>query len=1059
MPCRLFLFICLIGCPIAAIPQSKVRFNNITYEEGLSQSSINCMLQDKEGIIWLGTQGGLNYYDGYNIRSFQQEPGNVRSLSDDNIQCLAENEEGRLLIGTMGGGLNVFDKETELFDRYKNTDSLPLIPDNTVWALLTDPDGIIWAGTNRGLVRIDLKNRKSATFEPDTTGINGYILVLSLCWDESGKRIWMGTSNGLYSFDPADGTISAIPGFDKIPLSKRSVWKIAQDLKGIIRMGTDSGFISFDPGAKVKDLVTTRIPGSADQVVWSVLPSTRQEIWLGTNNGLVVFNVVENSFQTFNHSESDPQSIANDLIWSLMVDRSGIIWAGTGNGLSGYDPYAVKFGNIDLSNYGCHPGDVNAILEDSQNTLWIGTSGSGLFRIQLQTGKCEVLKSGQRGLTSDQIWALMEDHLGRIWLGTYGGGLCCLPPGQNSFVSYHSHPDCPTCLSNDRIFALEEDIDGNIWIGTRNGGLCRFDPKTQLFKSFLNDPANENSIAGDVVLSLKADRSGHLWIGTYGKGLSCFDVNSETFTNFHSNSRDNRYIPDNNIWCILEDQKDRLWLGTSTGVCLIPEPLKTNRVLHLGYPEGLPKGVIMGLVQDPHQNLWMSSFSGLSKMNMDSLEKYLREPDHLSGALFRNYSTDEGLQSNGFGQGAYFISDMGYLYFGGINGVNRFRADQVQDNAYFPDIRITKFKILNQDVLIDSQLPDDNTECTVVEREGKYYTSKKIPYVKSLKISSKIKVIFFEFSSLHYSRPRNNLYAYKLENFDHDWNYTGTKHDATYTNLPPGNYVLKVKGTNSDGIWNPDPATLSVIITPMFHQTTLFFILLVILILSILFSILFYIIRTHRNRSRKDKEFAELQLKAIKNQIDPHFTFNVINTVAGMVYKGNPDRTYDYFSRFAKLIRTSLENSDRLKVTLSEEIDFVKNYLELEKARFSDDLEYSFHISPDVRLDAEVPKMIIQIFAENAMKHGLRNKKDDKRLFIRIYTIDKSLIIEIEDNGIGRAEAARMPDHSTGKGYEIIIKLTDLYHQLYDKMISFNVVDLYHDDHTSAGTRVDVIIR
>jgi hypothetical protein len=575
----------------------------------------------------------------------------------------------------------------------------------------------------------------------------------------------------------------------------------------------------------------------------------------------------------------------------------------------------------------------------------------------------------------------------------------------------------------------------------------------------LNDPANDNSIAGDVILSLRADRHGYLWIGTYGNGLSCFDSRTETFINFHSNSRDNRYLPDNNIWSILADPKDRIWLGTSTGICLIPEPLKNNKFIRLGHREGLPKGVVMGLIQDPQKNLWMSTFSGLSKMNMDSLETYLRNPDHLSSTLFRNFSTDEGLQSNGFGQGAYCISDEGYIYFGGISGVNRFRADLVHDNPFLPDIRFTNFKIYNQEVLIDPHLtgPDSTTE--VVERDGKYLISRRIPFIKSFKISSKIKVISFEFSSLHYSRPWNNHYAYMLENFDPDWNYTGTKHDATYTNLPPGNYVLKVKGTNSDGIWNPDPVTLKVIVSPMFHQTILFFILAGTLLLCIIISILFLIIRSHRNKARRDKEFAELQLKTIKNQIDPHFTFNVINTVAGMVFKGDPNRTYDYFSRFAKLIRTSLENSDRLKVTLSEEIDFVKNYLELEKARFSDDLEYSFHISPDVRLDTEVPKMIIQIFAENAMKHGLRNKKDDKRLFIRIYTIDQNLVIEIEDNGIGREEAARMLDHSIGKGYEIILKLTKLYHQLYNKLISFNVVDLYNEDHSPAGTRVDVIIR
>jgi len=220
--CRILL-ICLLVCPVMALPEEVVKFTSLSYERGLSQRPINCLLQDTDGFIWMGTQGGLNCFDGYTVRSFQQEPGNSRSLSDDYIQCIAEDGEGRLLIGTMGGGLNVFNRETGLFDRYLSTDSLPLIPDNTVWAVLPDPDGTIWAGTSHGLVKIDLKNHAGKTFMPDTTGINGYIFVLSLLPDPAGKQILLGTSNGLYSFDPATGKIVQFPGFGKIHPAKRSI--------------------------------------------------------------------------------------------------------------------------------------------------------------------------------------------------------------------------------------------------------------------------------------------------------------------------------------------------------------------------------------------------------------------------------------------------------------------------------------------------------------------------------------------------------------------------------------------------------------------------------------------------------------------------------------------------------------------------------------------------------------------------------------------------------------------------------------------------------------------
>ncbi len=1053
------LWLFLTWCPFPVISQTPPVFHNLSYENGLSQSTINCILQDRDGMIWLGTEGGLNCFDGYAIRSFQQEPGNEKSLSNDNIQCLAETKEGRLLIGTMGGGLNIFNKETLLFDRYQSIDSLPLLPDNTVWALMVDPDGTIWAGTSKGLSRIDLVSHTSKTYEPDTTGINGYIFVLSLCRTLSGNRILMGTTNGLYLLDPGSERISSIDGFGKIPNPDRPVWSIGLDSEGIAWMGTNSGLISLDPDLINPIPEIIRIPGSESQVTWSVLPVSKKEIWLGTLDGLIVFNPQTRSFQVNKHHDGDPRSIPHDVIWCLMQDRSGIIWAGTRNGLGRHDPFELKFNTVDLQNYGCRPEDVVAVLEDKNKNLWIGTDGKGLYRINLLTSRCEIIRSGSNGLTSDHIWSLLEDRKGRIWIGTYGGGLCCKYPGQDGFVSFRSRPGCLSCLSNDRIYALEEDREGLIWIGTRGGGLCRLNPETHRFSCFLNDPDNDRSISGNAILSLCADRQGHLWIGTFGNGLSCLDLQTETFTNFNQLGPENRYLPDNNIWSVTIDHKERLWLGTSMGICLIPEPVNNFGFLHLGTREGLPKGIVMGIIQDPLQNLWMSTFNGLSRLNPDSLEIWFQGPDHHRPELFRNYDHDEGLQSKQFGQGAYAISDDGYICFGGVNGVNRFRAEQVRDNPYLPPVRLTSFKVFNQEVPVDPEIPCRDGVAEVMEKDAKYFIPRHISFVKSLIISSKNKVISFEFSSLHYSRPWKNEYAYMLENFDQSWNFSGTKHDATYTNLPPGRYTFKVKGTNSDGVWNPVPMMMKIIVKPMFHQTILFYALVGLILAGFLTSLLVLVSQSHRNKVRRDKEFAVLQLKTIKNQIDPHFTFNMINNIGGMVIKGNPDRAYDYFSRFARLIRTSLDNSDRLIVTLSEEIDFVVNYLELQKARFPDDLDYSIHISPDVRLETEVPKMIIQIFAENSMKHGLKQKKGAKRLSIRIYMVEKELVMEIEDNGIGRDQALLQREARSGKGYEIINKLSMLYQQIYNKVITYNVVDLSHDDSSPAGTRVDVVIR
>ena len=1057
---RLRIFLCcIIAIPIGSWAQEKIAFTHVTYANGLSQSTINCMVQDRTGFLWLGTQGGLNRYDGNTVRSFQQEPGNARSLSDDNVQCLVESHDGKLLIGTMTGGLNIFDPVTEQFERHLSTDSPPLIPDNTIWALLADPDGVIWAGTNRGLARIDMNRRNYALFEPDTTGIHGFIFVLSICRISDGGDMYLGTSNGLYRFHPATGRITKLPGFNQIPIAKRSVWSVTIDPQGTVWMGTDTGLYYWNSIHNVIKPALNQTHGLVDPVIWSVLAVGRDQVWLGTNQGLIRYQTLSQQWIRYNHDQYDPGSLANDVVWSLLQDRSGMIWAGTTSGLSGYDPSVRKFMMIDSLQCGYRLQSVNAICEGPRNTLWIGSGIGGLYQMNRLDGTCRRWESGQSGLTSDQVFAIHADNAGRIWVGTYGGGLCCLQPGSTRFTAYRSRSDCDSCLGSDRVFAIEEDNSGNIWVGTRSGGLTRINVATGAIHTYRHDPENRLSLAGDVILSLLWDPRGYLWIGTFGQGLSRYDPATDAFTNFGGSGENGQPWPDTNIWALHIDHRERLWLGTSTGICLMPEPIGHAEFIHLGSRQGLPKGTVMGIVQDPQNNIWISTFRCLTKIHMGLIEKSLTGGSQETTGMVRNFNIQEGLQGNGFCQGASFAGEMGWIYFGGTNGINRFKADQVRDNGYYPPLALTRIAIYNQEVSIDPDLQQTSGKTSLTNRDGAWFIPISITHLKKLSISSKIKVLTLEFASLHFSRPANNQFAYKLENFDPDWNFTGNKHDATYTNLPPGHYRFQVKGTNSDGIWNPEPLVLELSITPQFHQTTLFLLLISLTGVLILTSILITINRLHRKKEEQKRAFAELQLKTVKNQIDPHFTFNVINTVAGMVYKGNPDRTYDYFSRFAKLIRTSLENSDRLKVTLSEEIEFIKNYLELEKARFPDEMEFFLHIDPDVRLDTEVPKMIMQIFVENAMKHGLRNKKEEKRLSVRVFPIGEKLVIEVEDNGIGREAASRLSDRSTGKGYEIIQKITELYRQLYDKTITIQVTDLYTQDSAPAGTRVVIIIQ
>ncbi|MBN2774693.1 MAG: histidine kinase, partial [Prolixibacteraceae bacterium] len=322
--------------------------------------------------------------------------------------------------------------------------------------------------------------------------------------------------------------------------------------------------------------------------------------------------------------------------------------------------------------------------------------------------------------------------------------------------------------------------------------------------------------------------------------------------------------------------------------------------------------------------------------------------------------------------------------------------------------------------------------------------------LKELVLTYHENVLSFDFVSLDYNDPGKNHYAYKLSGFDREWNEVGNQNMATYTNLNPGKYVFMVRGTNSDGIWNPVPAELKITIIPPVWKTWWFFAILAGLTLILVRSIFI----DQKRKVQKEKELIELQLKSIKSQIDPHFAFNALNTMAALIYENEPDTTYDYFTRFAYLIRNILNDNEKISRSLGEEIDFVKNYLELQKIRFKDKFEYSIFIDPGISAETPIPKMIIQSYVENAVKHGLMHRPKDGQLSIWVEKTGYCIRIVVTDNGVGRQKAAGLSTGSTGKGLKIMNRIFRLYKKLYHTDIIENIEDLTGNDGKPEGTRV-----
>jgi len=420
--------------------------------------------------------------------------------------------------------------------------------------------------------------------------------------------------------------------------------------------------------------------------------------------------------------------------------------------------------------------------------------------------------------------------------------------------------------------------------------------------------------------------------------------------------------------------------------------------------------------------------------------------------LIISYTEHDGLLGNEFNQGASFADANGNIYFGSLKGLTIFNPDSLQFSKFDPGIILTGFKIFNKEVEISKRGGNNSNK---ISRSGNaWFLPKKITYLKNIELSYKESVFSFQFSSLDLTSPAQNNYAYIMDGFEQDWNYVGNKNSATYTNLDAGEYTFRVKGTNADGIWSSEEVGLKITILPPFWKTRWFIALMALLFLLALTFTIRRIIIVQKRNANAEREKIELQLKTIKNQIDPHFAFNALNMIGSLVYKGDPDAVYDYFTRFAKLMRSTLQDSEKISRPLGEELEFVKNYIEIQKTRFKGKFDFTLKVDEGTDLKIEVPKMIIQTHAENAIKHGLMHKKEGGQLLIDIEQKKNQLVISIDDNGIGRKKAAQISKGNTGKGMQIIDQIFTLYNKLSNHKIDQQIFDLKDKNGTANGTKV-----
>lgn len=788
-----FLFICFILSGVFA-QRPDLKFRHITAEQGLSQTHVIYLMQDCEGFIWICTQNGLNKYDGNKIIVYKHNPEDSTSINSNDIRYVYEDKDQHLWVGT-SEGLDLYDRKSDMFYHIK----LPHPGSVYVNSILEDKNETLWIGTGEGVIALD-RDRKTFTIflhDPDDETSLSSNFITSLCQDLNGN-IWIGTGNKLNLFDGNGGFrhFGYEPGND-YSLSSNQVFKLTLRRNGDLAVGTN------DAGLNIFNIATEtathyRHDSKNDKtisgdVIISEFEDKRGRLWVGVENGGLNLLNADGTFSRYEHDMHDPQSLLNNSVSCILEDRSENLWTGTHNGGVSYSSLSSgRFNHYkqEVEKNSLSHNNVRAFLEDENGEIWIGTDGGGLNVWNRKTDRFRYYRhfsDDVRSISSDIVLALHEDREQNIWIGTYRAGLDKFDRKKNKFTHYRFDPADPATISSNTIWSIVEDDDGNLWMATREGGVSVLVKKTGKFIRYQNDPADSSSLSNNWGICIFIDSRKDVWVGTYG-GLNVFNKKDSTFTRYLYNKTNPRGISHNQVNSIFEDHAGNIWLATPNGFDLFDRSTKTFSVY--GRKDGLPADLVWDIQEDGRGRLWISTLKDISRF------------DPLNGHI-KNYPTTNGLYGNEFLQNVGLRTRDGQILFGGIYGFNIFHPDSIKDNNFVPPVFLTDFQVFNKPVRVgkDAPLKDNINEAREIT----------LPYTAS--------VFSFEFATLNYTMPEQNQYAYKLEGFDREWHYVGTHNSATYTNLDPGEYVFRVKGSNNDGVWNEKGTSIKLIITPPYWKT------------------------------------------------------------------------------------------------------------------------------------------------------------------------------------------------------------------------------------------------
>ena len=778
-----FLFVFIT---VGSFSQSNLyRLKNITTVNGLSQSSVIAIHQDKQGQMWFGTRDGLNRYDGSTMTVFRNNPKDTLSICNNDILSIEGDKSGNIWVGTYNG-LNCYNPVTNIFKHYLHGNNINTLSNNTVWNI-REIKNEIWVATAGGISIFNKTTQKFTTVSHNSKNNSSLSnnFVLSIYETKKGA-IWIGTSKGLCQLISRKGAIFSFKQYYTLKGESVFVQDIKEDYFGNLWVATKTnGLLKLDAVSKKLVPLSSNV-SLIDSDVRSLDFDNKGIAWIGTYEGISTIQKDGSIRKVYNNLD---KKISFGKIKSVFKDKKGSIWIGSYyNGISVWDESNNNFTNLNQnSGLSALSYDVvSSFAADANKNIYIGTEGGGITVLDSKTGTTNRINSvSSNGVSVDNIKSLCLSNLGILWIGTFTDGLAAYDINSKRFVNEKIPQELKSTLKESGVYVIKNGSkNGVFWLGTFGKGLIRYDSFNNTFQNIGNDNYSDNFLTNNRVRTLLIDKKDNLWIGTQS-GLNVINLNDFDNNTYHIKHYffDNKLLSGDDILTLFQDKKGKIWVGTKAKGLYNFDGVTFNKINIKKDDSDVT--AIHSISEDDMNNLWMSSNYGIIKYNLSNKSSFI-------------YDQKDGLVSNEFNDNAFLKLGINKFYYGGPSGITYFDTKKLPVNKYTPQVILTDFKVANKSINVAN-------ENDILE--------KAIAYTKSLTLSYDKANFTINFAIPNFINSTNNQYSYRLVGLDNEWTTTSNT-SATFTIQNSGTYFFEVKGANNDGIWNSTPTTLEIVVKP-----------------------------------------------------------------------------------------------------------------------------------------------------------------------------------------------------------------------------------------------------